>query len=425
MALERAKMDNEDLREKNLKTKADILTNENEVSTKEAILKDKLINLNDAKFKVSDLESKISAVKMSIEEKKQIMKTNEDLKKSDNDKEKEAKKKLKELNADIASKKKIASKQLQDVEVKSSKIESSKKEFIEAQERLIKLQSKVDQLKVVLAESEKQVDEMNQIEKENEINKTKEIEIEAKIKAKKKEVTQLKRSLTSSTKNNDKLQKQLDKNTDSYNKVKTELDQLQKKYDENKMKQATLIKDIDDATSKIDEQAKANDANKDNQKLVENVLNEFKAEKAKILNEIENAEKEFKGILICKQRDNDEIYQKLQSELDLSAKELNSKTLEYEMKMAELAKLDVQPEDTSKVHKDIRHLEESIKALETHLVEKKAESKKLDGKLESLKETYCPTPSRLFRSPRALLSGSQAVPSPRKKFAASEPSPVR
>ena len=132
---------------------------------------------------------------------------------------------------------------------------------------------------------------------------------------------------------------------------------------------------------------------------------------------------ECQGFLICKDRENEECFKKLQGEVHNFRKELDFKRLQIDKKFLELKKIEEMEEESSlssKYLKDSEDLTASIAKLEAHYNERVEEGKKLEAQMESLKETDSPHPtpsSKFFKTPRTMSSyKSPVIPSPRKKL---------
>ena len=246
-----------------------------------------------------------------------------------------------------------------------------------------------------------------------------------KIKKIEKEITVSKRALTAATKSHDKMSKQFEKSTKERDIIASEKAEKEAQLQEIKATKESLINELRELQSKCESLSKSmsNSQGGMNLKLAQNVLRKHEEQMTKMIADQKMKIQECQGFLICKERDNEECFKKLQGEVHNIRKELKFKRLQLDKKFLELKQIEEMKEDSSlssKYLKDTEDLTASIAKLEAHYNERVEEEKKLEAQMESLKETDSPHPtpsSKFFKTPRTMSSyKSPVIPSPRKKL---------
>ena len=246
-----------------------------------------------------------------------------------------------------------------------------------------------------------------------------------KIKKIEKEITLSKRALTAATKSHDKMSKQLEKSTKERDVIAIEKAGKEAKVQEMKATKESLINELGELRSKCDSLSKSTSNSQGglNLKLAQNVLRKHEEQMTKMIADQKMKIQECQGILICKDRENEECFKKLQGEIHTFRKELEFKRLQLDKKFLELKQIEEMEEEndlSSKYLKDTDDLTNSIAKLEAHYNERVEEGKKLQAQMEFLKEADSPHPtpsSKFFKTPRTMSNyKSPVIPSPRKKL---------
>ena len=187
----------------------------------------------------------------------------------------------------------------------------------------------------------------------------------------------------------------------------------------------SFINELGELRSKCDSLSKSTSNSQGglNLKLAQNVLRKHEEQMTKMIADQKMKIQECQGILICKDRENEECFKKLQEEIHTFRKELEFKRLQLDKKFLELKQIEEMEEEndlSSKYLKDTDDLTDSIAKLEAHYNERVEEGKKLEALMESLKETDSPHPilsSKFIKTPRTMSNyKSPVIPSPRKKL---------
>ena len=376
--------------------------------------------------KIDELKSSIGIKKVSISEVSEKMKSldsNTSCETSLNDKElasklksvtgklKKMEKELKSVSNEIHNKSEDKSKLEEELSVAENNLNSrlAKVDSTEAENEVMK----AEVLKLEVSEEDLKKDKI--LLKEN-LDKLKKIE---------KEITVSKRALTAATKSHDKMSKQFEKSTKEKDSIANEKAEKEAKLQEMKVTKESLTKELRELQSKCDSLSKStsNSQGGMNLKLAQNVLRKHEEQKTKMITDQKMKIQECQGFLICKDRENEECFKKLQGEVHNFRKELDFKRLQIDKKFLELKKIEEMEEESSlssKYLKDSEDLTASIAKLEAHYNERVEEGKKLEAQMESLKETDSPHPtpsSKFFKTPRTMSSyKSPVIPSPRKKL---------
>ena len=158
-----------------------------------------------------------------------------------------------------------------------------------------------------------------------------------------------------------------------------------------------------------------------NLKLTESVLKKFEKEKAKVENELKAKVKEYDGILILRDNENNDSFKSLTIDVQKVKTREEVMNCQLQTALTDLQRMENSVDLNEEINATatLEGKKSSLQDLEKHLKEREQEGAKLHTKLDFLKQTDSPAPSsRSFKTPRSFFNyRSQAMPSPRKKIA--------